>query len=74
MGAGQGTDQTEIMLCLCYGLLEGEGKHNRDIISQQYLDWFESKPFSFSAVVALSLRELHIRKLNGESFRTEQLG
>ena len=33
LGSGQGTDQTEIMLCLCYGLLEGKGTYNRNLIS-----------------------------------------
>ena len=53
------------MLSLCYSLLEGKGAYDENLVAKQYFDWFESKPFNFSAVFALSMRELHIMKLSG---------
>ena len=65
LGSGQGTDQTEIMLCLCYGLIEGKGQYDRSMIVDKYVQWFESKPFNFSAVFALAMRELRVMKIGG---------
>jgi hypothetical protein len=49
------------MLSLCYGLLDGKGVYNQNIIASKYIEWFESKPFNFSAVFALSMKD--IRKM-----------
>ena len=37
LGAGQGSDQTEIMFSLCYGLIDGQGTYNRNIVATKYL-------------------------------------
>lgn len=39
IGPGQGTDQTEIMLTACYGLLEGGNSYNADYMARRYLRW-----------------------------------
>lgn len=39
IGPGQGTDQTEIMLSTCYGLIEGAGAYNADCMAKHYLRW-----------------------------------
>ena len=39
IGPGQGTDQTEIMLSACYGLLEGGNTYSPDIMARYYLKW-----------------------------------
>ena len=62
LGSGQGTDQTELLLATCYGLIEGKGTYNQNIMSQKYLEWIESKPFNFSTILALSLRDLRKAK------------
>ena len=63
LGPGQGTDQTEIMFSLCSGLIEGQGTYSRNLIATKYMDWFESKPFNFSAVFALSMKDLRKMKV-----------
>ena len=65
IGAGQGSDQTEILFSVCYGLIEGKGIYNQNLIAKKYLDWIESKPFNFSTLIALALRELRKLKDNG---------
>lgn len=66
MGAGQGTDQTEILFTTSYGLIEGKGEYNQNIMAKKYLEWIESKPFNFSTIIALSLRELRKLKETGK--------
>lgn len=39
IGPGQGTDQTEIMLSTCYGLIEGGSSYNADFMAKRYLKW-----------------------------------
>jgi ADP-ribosylglycohydrolase len=39
LGPGQGTDQTEIMLSACYGLLDGGTSYNSDYMAKRYLSW-----------------------------------
>jgi ADP-ribosylglycohydrolase len=63
LGPGQGTDQTEILLSLCEGLIEGNGAYSRNLIASKYMEWFESRPFNFSAVFALAMKELRMRKI-----------
>jgi ADP-ribosylglycohydrolase len=63
LGPSQGTDQTEILLSLCYGLIEGKGAYNRNLVASKYMEWFESKPFNFSAVFALAMQELRKMKV-----------
>ncbi len=55
IGPGQGTDQTEIMLSTCYGLIDGGSTYNPDFMARRYLRWLESKPFNISAIFILSL-------------------
>lgn len=62
LGAGQGTDQTELLFTASYGLIEGKGIYNQNIMAKKYLEWIESKPFNFSTIIALSLRELRKSK------------
>ena len=35
-------------------------------MAKKYLEWLESKPFNFSPIIALSLRELRKIKENGD--------
>lgn len=37
LGPGQGTDQTEILFSLCYGLIEGKGNYNRNEVATKYM-------------------------------------
>lgn len=37
LGPGQGTDQTEILLNLCYGLIAGEGNYNQNLVATKYM-------------------------------------
>jgi hypothetical protein len=48
---------------LCEGLIEGNGTYSRNLIASKYMEWFESKPFNFSAVFALAMKELRMRKI-----------
>jgi ADP-ribosylglycohydrolase len=64
LGAGQGSDQTEILFSACYGLIEGKGIYNQNLMAKIYLEWIESKPFNFSTLIALALRELRTLKCN----------
>ena len=64
LGAGQGTDQTELLFTMAYALIEGKGEYNQNLMAKHYLEWIESKPFNFSTIYALSLRQL--RKLKEE--------
>jgi ADP-ribosylglycohydrolase len=70
LGPGQGTDQTEIMLNLCYGLIAGEGKYNPNLVAKEYMQWFEGKPFNFSAVFALSMKDL--RKMKTDKIKIDE--
>lgn len=51
------------MFTLAYALIEGQGIYNQNLVTKKYLDWFETKPFNFSAVFALALKD--IRKTLG---------
>ena len=66
LGAGQGTDQTEMLFSTTYGLIEGKGVYNQNLMAKKYLEWFESKPFNFPPIIALSLRELRKIKESGD--------
>ena len=37
LGAGQGSDQTEMMFSLCYALIESQGTYNRNLVADAYL-------------------------------------
>lgn len=37
LGPGQGTDQTEILLSLCYGIIDGKGIYDRNIVASKYM-------------------------------------
>jgi hypothetical protein len=39
IGPAQGTDQTEIMLSACYGLIDGGNVYSADAMSRRYLRW-----------------------------------
>lgn len=52
------------MFSLCYGLIEGQGTYSRNLVSTKYMEWFESKPFNFSAVFALAMKDLRKLKVN----------
>lgn len=73
LGSGQGSDQTEMMFSLSYGLIEGQGTYNRNIVCKNYLDWFESKPFNFSAMFALAFRDIRKMKLEGAEIDPKKL-
>lgn len=54
IGPGQGTDQTEILLSTCYGLIDGGSSYNSDFMAKRYLQWLDSRPFNVSAIFILS--------------------
>lgn len=37
LGAGQGTDQTELLFTVSHGLIEGKGEYNQNIMAKKYL-------------------------------------
>jgi hypothetical protein len=37
LGPNQGTDQTEILFSLCYGLIEGGGVYDRNLVASKYM-------------------------------------
>lgn len=37
LGPGQGTDQTEIFLSLCHGIIEGKGTYQPNSIATKYM-------------------------------------
>ncbi len=74
IGPGQGTDQTEIMLTACYGLIEGGNVYNADCMARRYLGWLESKPFNISAIYILSLIEIKRKKQQLKGISPDGLG
>ena len=74
IGPGQGTDQTEIMLSTCYGLIDGGNSYNADHMAKRYLRWLESKPFNVSAIFILSLVEINKKKREEKGILLEGLG
>ena len=39
------TDDSELALSLAYGLLEGDGNLNLNLIAKNYILWLKSNPF-----------------------------
>ena len=62
LGPGQGSDQSQLLFTSTYGLIEGKGVYNQNKMSKKYLEWIESKPFNFSTIIALALRDLRKAK------------
>lgn len=58
LNPGQVTDDSEIAFALAYGLIEGAGIYNQDIIAKHYGLWLKSRPFDISALVAIVLNGL----------------
>lgn len=54
------------MFTLAYALIEGQGIYNQNLITKKYLEWFETKPFNFSAVFALALKDIRKTLAEGE--------
>lgn len=74
IGPGQGTDQTEMMLSTCYGLIDGGNVYNVDGMARRYLKWLESKPFNMSAIFILSFVEIRRKKMLEKGIALEGLG
>lgn len=74
LAVGQGSDQTEIMFSLCEGLIDGQGTYNRNTVATKYLEWFESKPFNFSAIFALSMRDIRKKRVEGTEYDPKKIG
>lgn len=55
LGPAQGTEQTELLFSTCYGLIEGKGNYDRNLMALQYLKWAETKPFNVSAIFLLAI-------------------
>lgn len=74
IGPAQGTDQTEILLSTCYGLIDGGSNYNSDFMARRYLKWLDSKPFNVSAIFLLSFVEIRKKKLLEKGINLEGLG
>lgn len=53
LNPGQITDDSELAFALAYGLIEGAGSYDADLIAKHYGLWLKSKPFDISALVAI---------------------
>lgn len=58
LGKGQGTDNTELVMCLIRGLLAGDGKLDLDAVAEFYARWMLSDPFSSGITINRALRPL----------------
>lgn len=55
MTPGQLTDDSEMALSIAYGLVEGNGSLNINLISKYYGVWMDSPPFDLGNVIRGSL-------------------
>ncbi len=51
LGAGQVTDDSELAQALMYGLIDGNGTLDLDLIAQQYGAWYDSGPFDIGITI-----------------------
>jgi hypothetical protein len=59
---GEGTDEWEICLSLCEGLLEGGGAFSSNRIASKYLEWIDSNPFDLPVLVGISFSDIKKRR------------
>jgi hypothetical protein len=55
-------------------LIKGRGAYDRNLVSTQYMEWFESKPFNFSAVFALAMKELRRMRVTHKPIDPTKVG
>ncbi len=71
LATGQITDDSELALCLGYGLLRSTKKLSLDNISAQYAHWFKSPPFDIGTTTGDAFgpfRKFDLSKLNDEVY------
>jgi hypothetical protein len=69
LNPGQVTDDSELAFSLGYGLIEGAGTYDPDLIAKHYGLWLKSKPFDISALVAIVLNGLRKVELSSNMRR-----
>lgn len=72
--SGEGTDEWEIALSLCEGLLDGKGKYDVNKVAARYLEWIDSNPCDLPVLMGIAFSNIKKQRHLSGSIDPSTLG